>query len=258
MPKEQIILLIVCGAAFAILALVAYMGGNQNLNIRSKTVGDGQHGAARWANRREIEQTYHHNVFTPALWRRGEQRPDAQGIVVGCAGTKKRVVAQVDAGDVHALMVGAAGIGKTAYFLLPNLEYACASGMSFMVTDTKGDLYRQFAPVARDKYGYHISILDLRNPACSDGFNMMHLINKHSDEYARTGSLSAKAKAERYAKITAKTIINSGESNVNHGQNAYFYESAEGLLTAVFLLVAEFCPPEQRHIVSVFKLIVRP
>ena len=38
-------------------------------------------------------------------------------------------------------------------------------------------------------------------------------------------------------------------------KNAYFYESAEGLLTSVILLVAEFCPPEKRHIISVFKLI---
>ena len=38
-------------------------------------------------------------------------------------------------------------------------------------------------------------------------------------------------------------------------KNAFFYEAAEGLLTAVILLIAEFCPPEKRHIISVFKLI---
>lgn len=39
------------------------------------------------------------------------------------------------------------------------------------------------------------------------------------------------------------------------GQNAYFYDAAEGLLSATILLVAEFCEPEERHIVSVFKII---
>ena len=39
------------------------------------------------------------------------------------------------------------------------------------------------------------------------------------------------------------------------GQNAYFYDAAEGILTATILLVAEFCEPETRHIVSVFKII---
>ena len=44
----------------------------------------------------------------------------------------------VDDDDVHTLMIGAAGCGKTAYWLYPNLEYACAAGMSFLTTDTKG------------------------------------------------------------------------------------------------------------------------
>ncbi len=33
------------------------------------------------------------------------------------------------------------------------------------------------------------------------------------------------------------------------------YDAAEGLLTSVILLTAEFCPREERHIVSIFKLI---
>ena len=46
-----------------------------------------------------------------------------------------------------------------------------------------------------------------------------------------------------------------------YGQNAFFYDAAEGLLTAVILLLAEYLPPtdkapqERRHIVSVFKLV---
>ena len=67
--------------------------------------------------------------------------------------------------------------------------------------------------------------------------------------------LSYKAKAEKYAKIIAKTIILSGMDAASFGQNAYFYDSAEGLLTATILLVAEFCEPSKRHIVSVFKII---
>lgn len=61
----------------------------------------------------------------------------------------------VDSDDVHCLMSGASGVGKTAYFLYPNLEYACASGMSFLTTDTKGDLYRNYGAIPRDYYGYH-------------------------------------------------------------------------------------------------------
>ncbi|MDR3278315.1 MAG: type IV secretory system conjugative DNA transfer family protein [Oscillospiraceae bacterium] len=256
MTTAQIALLILSSAVFAAAGFITYFSGGRTLNIKSKTVGDGQHGTAHWASKREIHQTYAHLPFTPKLWRAGANLPNTQGIVVGCAGAKKRLFALADTGDVHALMIGAAGVGKTAYFMIPNLEFACASGMSFLCSDTKGDLYRQYAPVACEKYGYDVSVLDLRNPARSDGFNMLHLVNRYMDEHLATGSLAAKAKAERYAKITAKTIILSdGADAGNMGQNAFFYESAEGLLTSVILLIAEFAAPRTRHIVSAFKLI---
>ena len=176
--------------------------------------------------------------------------------MVGCTGGKRRTTALGDTGDVHALMIGAAGVGKTAYWLYPNLEYACASGMSFITSDTKGDLYRSYGTIAKNFYGYHVAVIDLRNPTRSDGNNLLHLVNRYQDLYAaRPDHIAYKAKAEKYAKIIAKTIILSGTDAASFGQNAYFYDAAEGLLTAAILLVAELCPPEQRHIVSVFKVI---
>ncbi len=84
---------------------------------------------------------------------------------------------------------------------------------------------------------------------------MLYLVNKYMDLYKSTNRMEHKAKAEKYAKIIAKTIISSDGNNSDMGQNAFFYESAEGLLTSVILLIAEFCPPEKRHIISVFNLI---
>jgi len=116
---------------------------------------------------------------------------------------------------------------------------------------------RNYAGVAVNHYGYDVSVLDLRNPTRSGGFNMLYLVNRYMDEYlSNTANISARAKAERYAKVTAKTIIFSdGEDSSGYGQNSFFYDAAEGLLTSTILLIAEFCPPEHRHIVSVFKII---
>lgn len=47
----------------------------------------------------------------------------------------------------------------------------------------------------------------------------------------------------------------SGGDSASYGQNAFFYDAAEGLLTSAILLVAEFCEPAERHIVSIFKII---
>ena len=164
--------------------------------------------------------------------------------------------AMVDTGDVHALMIGAAGVGKTAYWLYPCIEYACATGMSFLSTDTKGDIVRNYGRIAQDDYGYKISVIDLRNPTRSSGNNLLHLVNKYWDLYQRdTTKLVYKAKCEKYAKIISKTIIMSGMEGASFGENSYFYDAAEGLLTATILLVAEFCKHEERHIVSVYKII---
>ena len=242
------------GGIFVLISALAYMYSLRG--IKSKTVGDGQHGTARWATRGEIKDVYRHINFIPKEWRDNpDSRPKEQGIVVGCKTKGDDTIALVDTGDVHCMMIGAAGVGKTAYWLYPNLEYACASGMSFMTTDTKGDLMRNYGNIAQNSYGYKISVIDLRNPMHSHGNNLLHLVNKYMDLFASTGELQYKAKAEKYAKIISKTIILSGMESGNFGQNSYFYDAAEGLLTASILLVSEFCEPDERHIVSVFKII---
>lgn len=252
-------LIIVALVMFAVLGAISVLAHIYNLNnIKSKTVGDGQHGTARWAREEEIKNTYKHIPFRPEAWRKGDKRPgpEDQGIVVGCKTSKGGTTAMVDTGDVHALMIGAAGVGKTAYFLYPNLEYACASGMSFITSDTKGDLYRHYGKIAKDYYGYKIAVIDLRNPTKSDGNNLLHLVNKYMDLWKKhPDNLAYKAKAEKYAKIISKTIIMSGMEGASFGQNAFFYDAAEGLLTASILLVAEYCEENSRHIVSVFKII---
>ncbi len=262
MPQQFIVLLFAV-VGFALIGGIAYASSQGSLDsIKSKPVGDGQHGTARWATPKEIGKTFHCVPFHPAEWRQGKDRPKVQGLVLGSQGKKGKITALVDSDDIHCLMIGAAGVGKTAFFLYPNLEYACACGMSFLALDTKGDLARNYGAIAEKYYGYQVSIIDLRNPTRSDGFNFLTLANAYMDQaMEHPDDLAARAKAEKYAKILSKTIINpEGES---FGQNAFFYDSAEGLLTAVILLLAEFLPPreidgqprERRHIVSVFKLV---
>ena len=301
-------LILLGGGLLAFLLVVSFLSKNYSLNnFKNKTVGDGQHGTARWATPREISKTYRTVPFRPRRWRKGEDLPTEQGLVLGSVGgrnhkseggfllktsrklleklrrpvegkrkTKKKskalskvkkmieeqrdIRALVDSDDVHCLMIGASGVGKTAFFLYPNLEYACACGMSYLALDTKGDLARNYGCIASKYYGYQVTVIDLRNPTCSDGFNFMTLVNHYMDRAKRDpNDLASKAKAENYAKILAKTII-SPEGSSQYGDNAFFYESAEGVLAAIVMLLAEFILPEKdgtekRHIVSAFKLV---
>lgn len=262
-------LVALCGGLLLFLLLVSVLTKNYSLNnIKNKTVGDGQHGTARWATPKEIQKTYRIVPYRPQQWRGEKNLPTEQEIVLGSVGGggkrtsagRGNIRALVDSDDVHCLMIGASGVGKTAFFLYPNLEYACACGMSYLALDTKGDLARNYGCIASKYYGYQVTVIDLRNPTCSDGFNFMTLVNHYMDRAKRDpNDLTAKAKAENYAKILAKTII-SPEGSSQYGDNAFFYESAEGVLAAIVMLLAEFILPEKdgtekRHIVSAFKLV---
>ena len=64
-------LIFVAVVMFCILGGVTLLAHIYNLNnIKSKTVGDGQHGTARWATKSEIRKIYNHIPFTPEKWRK--------------------------------------------------------------------------------------------------------------------------------------------------------------------------------------------
>ena len=262
MPESVTPLIAVGVVIVLFIVLLSVLTSNYSLNgIKSKTVGDGQHGTARWATTQEVKKTFATVPFDVASWRAGKNLPEVQGLILGSTQRGKQLDALVDRDDVHCLMIGASGVGKTAFFLYPNLEFACASGMSYLALDTKGDLARNYGTIAQKYYGYNVSVIDLRNPTRSDGSNLLTLINRYMDiAREHPDNLAARAKAEKYAKILAKTIVNPGGDDQDRGQNAFFYDAAEGLLTSVILLLAEYVPPnsaghEKRHIVSVFKLV---
>ena len=51
--------------------------------IKSKTVGDGQHGTARWATTQEVKKTFANVPFDVASWRAGKNLPEVQGLILG-------------------------------------------------------------------------------------------------------------------------------------------------------------------------------
>lgn len=86
MQLHQILLLIAVGLSmFAVIGGLAMLAHYYTLNgIKSKTVGDGQYGTARFATEDEIKKTYALIPYEPQKWRRGKNLPKEQGLVVGC------------------------------------------------------------------------------------------------------------------------------------------------------------------------------
>ena len=104
-------LIVVATVMFCVLGGVTLLAHIYNLNnIKSKTVGDGQHGTARFSTKAEIRKVYRQVPFTPEKWRRQAKRNALpklpQGIIVGCQNKGGETVALVDDADVHCMMVG--------------------------------------------------------------------------------------------------------------------------------------------------------
>ena len=103
-------LIVVATVMFCVLGGVTLLAHIYNLNnIKSKTVGDGQHGTARFSTKAEIRKVYRQVPFTPEKWRRQAKRNALpklpQGIIVGCQNKGGETVALVDDADVHCMMV---------------------------------------------------------------------------------------------------------------------------------------------------------
>ncbi len=59
MQLHVILLIVLAGGALLLIGAATHFAGQGSLdNIKAKTVGDGQHGTARWATPRELKQTY--------------------------------------------------------------------------------------------------------------------------------------------------------------------------------------------------------
>ena len=84
MPESVTPLIAVGVVIVLFIVLLSALTNNCSLNgIKSKTVGDGQHGTARWATTQEVKKTFANVPFDVASWRAGKNLPEVQGLILG-------------------------------------------------------------------------------------------------------------------------------------------------------------------------------
>lgn len=242
-----LILLIYCILAFLYLWFT-----KRPINIKDKQAGHGQHGKATWMEDELKEQTFH------TIQKEAESEP---GFVLGFSGGHW----MVDTSEDNVLLLAPPKAGKTTKIFIPSIFYNAAiqkntgSGPSMLILDCKGELFRRCAGHLAD-CGYRIPTLDLRNIVKSSRYNFIINVNKAMDEYfvAKTDLARAMAygKAERYAKQAASQLVGNSSSEVKSEASDYFNETARGLLTGIILMVSQYAAPTERHIISVFNLIL--
>ena len=99
------------------------------------------------------------------------------GIVIGAEKKGKNDVEIITTSQLHALIVGTTGSGKTTGFVDQNISVLAKSvgKPSLVISDPKKELYEKHAKHL-EKQGYKISVLDLREPYSSARWNPMNVL----------------------------------------------------------------------------------
>lgn len=112
--------------------------------------------------------------FTVASWKEIPSHQD--GIVIG-AKKKGASIEVISTSQLHALIVGTTGSGKTTGFVDQNISILSRSKTkpSIVITDPKKELYQKHAK-SLEKEGYQLSVLDFREPYVSARWNPMNVL----------------------------------------------------------------------------------
>lgn len=225
----------------------------RKLSFQDVQAGHGQHGNQSWASANEAEQQYKRVKFG------AEKEP---GFLVGLESDGWLI----DQTDTNLLLVAPPGMGKTRRYFLPTLKYnalvnsnTCGRGPSLILMDIKGTLYNSGAPELQ-RHGYRTPVINLRDVFHSYKYNIMHKVNDEIDAWriatTETEKVTHYGAAERHAKIAAHAILKSTPGRSKNSENAFFVDTAQGMITGFILLVAMYAPSAARHIISVFELII--
>ncbi len=80
----------------------------------------------------------------------------------------------VDDGESHNIVIGSTGTGKTQCVIHPLVKILAKKGESMIVTDPKGEIYRESAGLLKEK-GYQIIVLNFRDPQKGNTWNPLNL-----------------------------------------------------------------------------------
>lgn len=130
-------------------------------------------------------------------------------------------------------MLDGSGSGKSASYVIPNAYQLLGS---YVFTDPKGELYDKTAGYLKSK-GYDIKVLNLVNPAKSDGYNpLMHI------------------ESEIDVDVIANTIVK-GQKVEGSNSDPYWDDMAEMLLKALIYYLLATRPPEEQNLASCAELV---
>ena len=168
---------------------------------------------------------------------------DCKGIVVGQLTENGEECVDFNAKRIntHMYVTATSGSGKTYGFVKPYIFQSLKRRHSLIMTDPKGELYRDTAGFLMDN-GYHVRRLDFKNLEISDGWDCMKLLRGK--------------KMRTKVQIFSNAVI----SNISPNDNSIFAKGSDSLLQALILrvLLGHEFTEEKKNIKEVYKMLQNP
>ena len=135
----------------------------------------------------------------------------------------------------NILVIGGSGTGKSACYVKPNILQKLGS---YVITDPKGELYRETSNYLRDA-GWEVKSFNLVEQEFSDRYNPLAHIKDHTD-----------------VDIIAHTIVSGGEGDGGSKSADPFWDNtAKMLLKACIYYVISVLPTEQQNLSSCLNIV---
>lgn len=198
--------------------------------------GNGQHGNERFLTEKEREQKYQVFKFS------GTEVPKGKGgLVVHYEKIGHKEFIYYIGADMHSLIIGASGSGKTRRILLETLWLQLLTGLSIVISDVKGEIYYYTSEFAKS-LEYKLYVVDFRNPVKSDHYNYLKPI------------LEALAAGDRAKAIDYTWDLVSVLVGQQKGEPLW-YNGETATIAAGILCVCLDAPREYRNLTNVYYFI---
>lgn len=198
--------------------------------------GNGQHGAERFLDEQEKKRLFQVYSFSG-----NENLEGKGGLVIQMIKKRGKDIIYYISGELHSLIIGASGSGKTRRILLETIWLQLISRLSIVVSDVKGEIFYFTAPFA-ESLGYKTMAFDLRNPKKSVHYNFMQPIL----DAMKCGDT---AKAIDYAWDLVSVLVGQQKGE------PIWYNGECATIAAAILLVALDAPEEYRNLTNVYYFI---
>lgn len=197
-----------------VLGIGIYLSNEKNYRQRE------EYGSARWGYIRFLVKKHSNKDFFENKLFTQKTRMDIHGKI-------KNV-------NLHTVVIGGSGAGKTRYYAKPNIMQC---NTSYVVLDPKGEIIKSVGYMLEDE-GYEIKVIDLIDMSKSLGYNPFHYIQSDKD--------------------VLKLITNLIRNTTPKGSstNDPFWEKSEtALLEALMLYLYHYAPEDEQNFTMVMEML---